>query len=348
MRRAQLLAAAAIAFAATAQAQNLPRTQVKGVGELSAIINSSKLELPFWRETIPQASGGMVTGDIVPFDQLGLDNAAVLRLLKQGGMDFGTTDLSRLAADDPRFEGCDLAGIALDIDKVRAACNAYRPVLDRLMQQNWNARLMYIGLAQQQVFWCKPTISTLADLKGKKVRVFNKTMIDFLGGVGATGVSMPFPEVIPALQLGVIDCGVTGTLSGNTGGWPEVTTNIYPLPLGWAVRFTAVNLDSWKKFDPRVQQFFTDQFAKFEDKVWATMAEGSRDAENCNAGKDPCTLGKKAKLTIQPIRPADMERYRQIIETAVLPGFAKRCGPACTTEWNATVGKALGLVAKAN
>ena len=82
--------------------------------------------------------------------------------------------------------------------------------------------------------------------------------------------------------------------------------------------------------------------------VWATMAEGARVAENCNAGKDPCTLGKKAKLAIQPIRPADMERYKQIIETAVLPNFAKRCGPSCTAEWNTTVGKALGLVAKPN
>ena len=159
---------------------------------------------------------------------------------------------------------------------------------------------------------------------------------------------MPFPEVVPALQLGVIDCGVTGTLSGNTGGWPEVTTNIYPLPLGWAVRFTAVNLDSWKRFDPKVQQFFIEQFAKFEDKVWATMAQGAADAQNCNVGKDPCTLGKKAKLTMATIQPADMERYRQIIDGAVLPNFAKRCGPACTEEWNATVGKALGMVAKPN
>jgi TRAP-type transport system periplasmic protein len=342
------LVVGAIAFASAAQAQSLPRTHVKGVGETSAIINATKLEMPLWRETIPQASGGMVTGDVLPFDQLGLDNAAVLRLLKQGGMDFGTTDISRLAADDPRFEGCDLAGVALDIKSVRAACNAYRPILDRLMQQNWNARLLYVGIAQQQVFWCKPSINALADLKGKKVRVFNKTMIDLLGGVGATGISMPFPEVVPALQLGVIDCAVTGSLSGNTGGWPEVTTNIYPLSLGWAVRFTAVNLDSWKKFDPRVQAFFIDQFAKYEDKVWATMAEASADAENCNAGKDPCTLGKKAKLAIRQIQPADQARYKQIIETAVLPNFAKRCGAACTAEWNATVGKALGMVAKAN
>jgi hypothetical protein len=30
---------------------------------------------------------------------------------------------------------------------------------------------------------------------------------------------MPFAEVVPALQRGVVDCAVTGTLSGNTAGW---------------------------------------------------------------------------------------------------------------------------------
>ena len=61
----------------TANAQ-LQRTHIKGVGETTAIINGSLLEQPLWKETIPQASGGMVTGDVLPFDQLGLDNAATL------------------------------------------------------------------------------------------------------------------------------------------------------------------------------------------------------------------------------------------------------------------------------
>jgi TRAP-type C4-dicarboxylate transport system substrate-binding protein len=348
MKLTGLAAICVIACAATAQAQQLPRTNVKGIGETSAIINGSRLEQPLWKETIPQASGGMVTGDILPFDQAGIDNAAVLRLLKLGGMDIGTTDFSRLAADDARFEGCDLAGLALTIDQARSACNAYRPVLDRLLQENWNAKLLYLGIAQQQVFWCRVPVTRLADLKGKKVRVFNRTMIDFLNGIGAAGVSMAFPEVVPSLQRGVIDCGVTGTLSGNTGGWGEVTTHQYPMSLGWAVRFTAVNLDSWKRFDPRVRDFFVDQFKKFEDKVWATMAEASEDAANCNSGRQPCRFGKPAKLTIAEIRQDDMAEYKRLVESAVLGGWAKRCGAACTAEWNNTVGRALGLTAKPN
>lgn len=343
-----LTTAVAGLIAGVAHAQDLPRTHLKGIGETSTVIHSSMLEQPFWRETIPQASNGMITGDILPFDQAGIDNAAILRLLKLGGMDIGTTDLSRLAADDPRFEGCDLAGLTLSIDDVRTACNAYRPVLDRLLQENWNAKLLYLGIAQQQVFWCRVPVGGLADLSGKKVRVYNKTIVDFLDGIGATGVSIPFPEVVPSLQTGVIDCGVTGTLNGNTAGWGEVTTHQYLASLGWGVRFTAINLDTWNRLDPAVQNFLVEQYAGYEDKVWATMREAATDAERCNSGQEPCELGKPAKLTLVPVSEAELPEIKRVIDESVLKNWAARCGAECTEEWNATVGQALGLTATAN
>lgn len=173
-------------------------------------------------------------------------------------------------------------------------------------------------------------------------------MIDFLEGVGATGVSMAFPEVIPSLQRGVIDCGVTGTLSGNTAGWPEVTTHQYKVSLGWAVRFTAVNLNAWNRFDPKVREFFTTEFAKYEDHVWKTMREALSDADNCNSGNQPCTLGKPGKIAVLDVKAEDQADYKKIVETKVLSGWAKRCGAQCTAEWNDTVGKALDLKASAN
>ena len=57
---------------------------------------------------------------------MGIDDKTMLRLLKLGVMDFAGMDISKMAGDDPRFEACDLAGLTLDPDKARAACNAYR------------------------------------------------------------------------------------------------------------------------------------------------------------------------------------------------------------------------------
>ncbi|MGQ0535176.1 MAG: ATP phosphoribosyltransferase, partial [Methanobacteriota archaeon] len=39
---------------------------------------------------------------------------------------------------------------------------------------------------------------------------FNKTLTDFVEGIGGTTVTIPFADVVPAMQRGVADCGVTG------------------------------------------------------------------------------------------------------------------------------------------
>ena len=331
------------ALSTAVAAQDLPKTNVKVIGLNSPTPVSIYDELPFWRKTIPEASKGAITADITPLDQMGIDDKTMLRLLKLGVMDFGAMDISKMAGDDPRFEACDLAGLTLDPDKARVACDAYRGVIDRQMQKNWNVKLLAFGGNTPQVFWCRDVISGLDGFKGKKVRVFNNTMRDFLGGVGATAVSMAFAEVVPALSAGVVDCGVTGSLSGNTAGWKEVTKSIYPMSLGWSINVLAVNLDTWRRHDPKVQTFMLEQVKAYEDKMWATIKTTTGEAINCNTGQQPCTMGKLAKSTIVAVKPEEADAHKKLVEGGVLAGWAKRCGPECAREWNETVGKALGL-----
>ena len=337
------LIAASSLVSLQAAAQDLPKTHLKVIGLNSPTVASTVDEVPFWRKTIPQASKGAITADITPLDQMGIDDKTMLRLLRLGVMDIASMDISKMAGDDPRFEGCDLAGITLDADKARAGCNAYRAVIDRQMQKNWNAKLLAFGGNPPQVFWCRAVIGGLADFKGKKVRVFNNTMRDFLSGVGATAVSMAFAEVVPALNAGVVDCAVTGSLSGNTAGWPEVAKSLYPMSLGWSINVVATNLERWNRLDKRVQAFLLDQMKSYENKMWDTLKKADGEADNCNTGKQPCTMGKMAKMTIVPVKPAEADMHKKLVEGAVLAGWAKRCGAECAAEWNNTVGKTLNL-----
>jgi hypothetical protein len=138
---------------------------------------------------------------------------------------------------------------------------------------------------------------------------------------------------------------VTGSLSGNTAGWPEVAKSVYPMSLGWSINIMAVNLNTWKRLDARTQAFILDQVKAYEDKMWATLKKADAEAETCNTNRQPCTMGKLASTTIVPVKPAEMEAHKKLVEGAVLSGWAKRCGAECAREWNETVGKVLGLKA---
>lgn len=331
-----------------AQAADLPKEHFKVIGLNSPTVASSVDEIPFWTKTIPQDSNGTITADVTPLDQMGIDDKTMLRLLKLGVTEFASMDISKMAGDDPRFEGCDLAGLTLTVEKAHVACDAWRSVLDRQMQKNWNAKLLAFGGNPPQVFWCRAPVKSLDDLKGRKIRVFNNTMRDFMQGIGAASISMAFAEVVPALNNGVVDCAVTGTLSGNTAGWPEVTKTIYPVSLGWSINVMAVNLTAWNKLPPSVQEFMLKESKAYEEKMWQTVLKGTDEADNCNFGRQPCTMGKLAHMTLSPLSAADEQHYKDLVQGAVLRNWAKRCGAECAKEWNETVGKAVGLQVPVN
>jgi TRAP-type transport system periplasmic protein len=339
------LLATTFALGGGAGAQELPKQHFKALIHDSNTPHTKLLEIPFWNEVIPKASGGQITADAAPLDQLGVADEAVLRLLKLGAFDFASFDIVKLGGDDPRFEGCDLSGLTFTFAQARAGCNAWRATMDRIMQQNWNTKLLAIGSAPPQAIWCASEIHGIDDLKGKKLRVYSKTMIDFANAVGATPLNINFREVVTSLQNKVVDCAVTGTAVGNINGWTEVTKYLMPISLGWAINVHTVNLNTWKRMDPKTQAFFTKQFAELEDRYWATMKEAADDAENCNVGKQPCKLGKLAHMTIVHISDADQQKFKKLMQNTVLKGWVKRAGPDAAKEWNATVGKALDMEA---
>lgn len=330
-----------------ATAQDLPKTHLKVLGSFSNLNMSRAVEKPFWTQAVTQHSKGQVTADLTTLDQMGLQGTEILRLIRLGVIDIASGNVAYMSADSPVFDGLDLAGVLLDIDVTRRATVAYKPVLEKIMAQRYNAKLLMIWPAPPQVFYCRQAIAGIADFKGKKIRSFSPTIADFIEGVGGTPVQITFPEVVPALQRGAIDCGLTGTLSGNTAKWWEVTTHLYPLVVGWAPWFSAVNINSWNRMDPKVRAFLESEFKTLEDQFWQTAAKEVQDGINCNTGKGECIYGVKGAMTLVPVSEADKAALAKVARDVVVPKWAARCGAECARDWSATVGKVIGTVATA-
>lgn len=343
LKRASIAAAAVALIAASSYAADLPETHVNVIGYFSNLAQTQQVEKPFWTQQIEKDSNGQVTVEYNNLDVLGVNDFSILHMTQLGVTDFATSDISKMAGDNPVFEGCDLAGITDDIETARKACEAWRPMMAEAMAKGFNTKLMVLAPNPPIVFWCRDKITGLKDLKGKKVRVFNKSQADFVSAVGGETVTMAFPEVVPALQRGVVDCALTGSLSGNTAGWPEVSKYLLPITVGWSIAFTGANLDTWNAYPPEVQDFFTTELAKLEDGLWKIGAKATEEGVNCNIGQGECTLGKKGAMTLVKITDEDKALKKQLLENVVLVNWGKRCGKECAQKWNETVGKVVGL-----
>ena len=325
-----------------AAAQDMPNFHFKSVGGASYMWQLPNVEVP-WAASMSKETNGQVTGEILPYNQVGLKGFEMLRMMQVGAIEFSRGDISTHGGDNPRFESLDFPGLTPTIDDVRKAAESYRPILDGILKKS-GIKLLFLAPNTPQVIWCKPAIKGVADLKGLKVRVYNKGLATFVTGVGGTPITMSSAEVVTSVQRGVIDCAITGTTNGNTGKWPEVTTHLLPLYMGWGTQYWAVNMKTWNRLDPKVRTYLEKKFAELKDALWKAALDGAEPAIDCSVGRACNFPGlNKYNMTLVKITDADIKLARKVIKEHVLTAWGKRCGLDCVKEWNSTVGKALDI-----
>jgi len=340
------LAAMALAVGLAAGAQAQDRLSFKAIGQplATGLIQKNK-EQPFF-EQFAAKTGLPIDVDYKPIDTLGIKDTEQLRVMKAGLFDFVSLRVSQNSRDEPTLLGLDLVGASPDYATGAKVSKAWFDTVDQRLQQQFQVKLLAVWPFGPQILFCKKPISKLADIKGMKVRVYDQNLAKFIELVGGTPVPVAFADTHQSLSLGVVDCAVTGPSSANSAGWPEVTTHQLPLGFQMALNGYAITLKAWNRLKPDQQAKMSAAFDTLSKDIWAYSEELFQDALNCNAGKDPCTTGKKFKLTQVAVSPADLELVRGAVSKTSLPVWAEVCdksNPGCSQKWTAAVGPVLGL-----
>ncbi|MGI9419503.1 MAG: TRAP transporter substrate-binding protein [Geminicoccaceae bacterium] len=344
MKNHALVVLAAAAFAASpASAEDLPETKLNVVGAWGMVSMYTDFTQPFYAETLPAASGGKVTAEIKPFNELGLDGSEIVRLVQQGTLQFASTPMGYMIGDNAVNGGNDLPGMAPDIETARKISDAYKPVLEEVYADLYGVKVLGVWPYSAQVVYCNAEISGLSDLSGKKVRASGAAIGDFVTALGGTPVSMSFGEVVQGLQKGVVDCAITGSMSGFNAKWHEVSTHIYELPIAWSPVIHVVGMDAWNALDPAVQTFLTKQITELEEDIWSGAADETVEGFACNTGGEGCTREAPGKMTMVPVSEDDIALRDKVLKEAVLANWAEQCGEECVATWNDTVGAAVGM-----
>ncbi|WP_336367884.1 TRAP transporter substrate-binding protein [Marinobacter sp. C2H3] len=345
---ASVLAASLMAGALPAAAENLDTTSLSYVGSWSSLSLYKNFEKPFWETHIPEASDGKISTTVTTFDQMGLGGGEVYRLMAKNVIEVTSTVADYAVEDAPELEGLDMPMIAPDVDTARKVANAYKPVLADVFKQRFNgAHLLAVVPYPSQMVFCNKPISGLSDLAGMKVRASGRTTAEFLEALGAEGITLNFSEVPGALQRGVIDCAVTGSLSGYSSGWHEVSTHLYPLPVGgWDYVITAMNGKKWDSLSADTKAWLTRQIeTNYEDPVWASAVDETKEGIACLTGNGECSRGKPGNMTLVKATDEDFKNVHKYLVDDVLPAWAQRVDQTWVDRWNDTIGKVTGLTA---
>ncbi|RVT89661.1 hypothetical protein EOD42_25020 [Rhodovarius crocodyli] len=304
-----------------------------------------RVDQPILRDLVNQRSGGRIQVTLSTHSERNLSGNEIVRLVRSGQVEIGAGTLSTLSGDVPMLDGIDLAGLSPDIDMAKRIADAILESANRDLER-FGVRLMAIFPFPAQVMFCRQPFTTLADLRGRKIRTFGNSLNDFVTAIGGNPISIGFPEVYSALERGVADCAITGTGSGAAARWPEVTTHISDLPLSWALAGYMVNLNWWNRLDPQVRTFMEGTFRQVRDAQWELGRSATRDGIACATGvAAECHLTPVAARGMTEVRAtaADRQAVSTIFRDTVLPGWVRRCGARCGEVYNQIIAPISGV-----
>ena len=336
-----LAASALIAATATAQAETY---QLKALGQPVATgLIQKNVEQPFF-ENFAEKTGIDATVDYKPLDVTGIKDTEQLRILKAGLFDIVSLRMSQVSRDEPTILGLDLVGLNPDYDTGRKTVAAFQDKVDAQLQAKFNTKLLGVWPFGPQVLFCEPEIAQLSDLKGKKVRVYDQNLANFVSSVGGTPVPIGFPDEHQSLARGVVDCAITGPSSANSAGWPEVTNYMLPVAFQLALNGYGINLDTWNKLSEEDQAKLEAGFDTLVEDIWTYSEELFDDAVRCNIGEEPCETVKKYDLKLVEISAADKDIIGNAVTEISFPTWAEVCdkqNASCSADWKAAIDAAL-------
>ncbi|WGR96201.1 TRAP transporter substrate-binding protein DctP [Bradyrhizobium sp. ISRA435] len=167
-----------------------------------------------------------------------------------------------------------------------------------------------------QVAFSSKKLTSIADIKGQKIRVTSPEQGEFIKRLGGIPVTLGAPEVPSALDRSIVD----GVLTANTGGgntWRDLLKFNYRLGINYFNSVIIVNKDRFSKLSPEVQAkvrkavtdnmpLITKAMADEEDSLSKKFAEGG--------------------MTVTPQQPGDIEAGTKAI-SPYWDEWAKSRGP---------------------
>lgn len=258
-----------------------------------------------FKEEVTQATGGEIDVQIYDSAQL-YDDKDAPRAVGTGQIDLAVASLARYVGDVPAVDVFYVPFLFGSDSKLRAAVAPGSPVrgpLDEAIAKT-GARVLWWQAYGGTVMLTKgdQPVTTPADIKGKKVRVFGKLLGTWVSANGGTPVNVAGGEQYFAYQRGTVDIGMTGPDTIKSRKLWEVMDTITIANVA-SVEFLVV-------INERVFQGLTDA----EKTIVTTAARNAETRLRSNftqIERDAIEAGRQHKMTVYAPNAIEMEAFRR-------------------------------------
>ncbi|MEM1351424.1 MAG: TRAP transporter substrate-binding protein DctP [Pseudomonadota bacterium] len=204
-----------------------------------------------------------------------------------GAIEAGVASLTRYVGDAPVVDVFYMPFLLNSEEKVRAAVSdgsAVRETIEAEIEKTGAQVLYWQAYGGAIMLSNGAPIRTPTDMQGKKVRVFGKTLGDFVTAAGGAPTLISGSEQYLAYQRGTVDVGMTGISGVKSRKLWEVMDTITVTNHAGIEFVVVVNNDWWNGLSEELQGQITEAAAIAQASVRNKMA--SIEAEAYAAAKE--------------------------------------------------------------
>ena len=215
----------------------------------------------YFAQLVEERSGGNVTVDVFPNDQLAGGNATKgIEMIAQGSVDLAAYATCTLAVIDSQLP---VATIPWSFDSYTEA----REVIDSTGGAYYAERLAEKGITYlasfhngfRQLTNSKTVVDDSSDLKNLKIRVpGSEVYMGFFRALGADPTSMSWSEVFTAIQQGTIDGQENGASVTSTAKMDEIQKYMTIWNYSYENDLFIANTRIWESLDENTRQLLTE------------------------------------------------------------------------------------------
>lgn len=285
-----------------------------------------------FKERVEEASGGKIEIELV-WGQAVAGYSEVDAALVDGRVDIAATlpiyNPAEYPVNDAFVSGATLAGasprmgdLAANAAMLEVAWNS-EELLEEFESKGLHV-LMPFHADGNQLVMCTEPIASKDDWNGRQVRVSSSVQDQQIRALGATSVSLEFPELYEALQRGTIDCAMAHGATATGVGFLDVAPHSsYSEDVAFAPGALSIMAGSdYAALPLAARQLIFDQMATVFEQQRITSLQGSVNVAE-QARKNEGSIRELDDSSVEELQVLSQDMINQNIEEGIVAeGFA--------------------------
>lgn len=280
---------------------------------------------------IGELTKGQVTIAVHAGGSLGVKANESVRALEDGTVAMAEFAGFQNVGDLPILGMESLPFLVDDYDQLRVMHQIARPTWEAALAKR-NQRLLYSVPWPSQNFFIKKQIKTIDDLKGVRMRTYDRNTAEMVSKLGMVPQQLNNPDIVPALASGRIDGVMTSGTTAVAQKYWEFLKHTYNTNHLWASNLMVIGNSAWNKLTPEQRTIMERTAREMEPGFWdVSKAEHSQRMEQL----------KKNGMSIEPASKELLDRMRTVTRP-MWDDFGKAAGPEAAkllAEFRAKTGK---------